>query len=84
MHTSSCNINQQNSFLGRLVQMSDRNQASVISIYTLRARCRFLGGFRFTLGALHQILWQRTHQLRVAYLPAEDAAAPASSVVRFD
>ena len=44
--------------------------------------CRFLGGARFTLGALHQILWQRTHHLRVAYLPAEDAATPAGSVVR--
>ena len=41
---------------------------------------RWLGGVRFTLGALQQILGRKAHQLRLAYLSASESASDTARV----
>jgi hypothetical protein len=43
---------------------------------------RWIGAVRFTIGALQQILLKRQHTARIAYLPAEAAAAAAVSAAK--
>lgn len=45
---------------------------------------RFLGGARFTLGALHQIMLGRMHRLRLAYFPAKDDTSDESHQAAHD
>lgn len=40
--------------------------------------CRWMGDARFTVGALQQILWRRSHRLRLAYLPTNRDAVQAA------
>lgn len=47
----------------------------------LRHRC--LGDARFTIGALHQILWRHCHRLRLAFLPTSlDSVQTAQQVLQ--
>lgn len=40
-----------------------------------------MGAIRFTLGAIYEILTQRSHRCRMAYLPASQATVDAARQV---
>ena len=42
--------------------------------------CRWMGGIRFTVGALQQILLSKTHTAHIAILPQEPAEALLADV----